>query len=81
MSPSCARVRSGAMAWPEWIPPLPPVPEVRGRGEGRDEAEAGSGEEAMNAAKGCVNGLVISLAFWIVLALIVVLVVHFFPIW
>jgi hypothetical protein len=35
----------------------------------------------MNAARGCVNGLVISLAFWILLALVVVLVVHFFPIW
>jgi hypothetical protein len=35
----------------------------------------------MNGCRGIINGLVISLAFWILLALVVVLVVHFFPIW
>jgi len=33
----------------------------------------------MNGCRGIINGLVISLAFWILLALVVVLVVHFFP--
>ena len=35
----------------------------------------------LDPARGCANGILISLAFWIVLALLVFLALHFWPIW